>query len=163
MVVVGKISGVFGVRGLVKVYSYTEPKKNIFSYDPWMLGSGEHWETHNVVSGKEQGKGLVAKIKGCDDRDQAQLLVGKEIAIEKSQLKATPPGEYYWSDLEGLQVLTLDRKLLGTVSHLFETGSNDVLVVKGVRDHLIPYIKGQVISEVDLDAGQIIVDWDPEF
>ena len=163
MVVVGKISGVFGVRGLVKVYSYTEPREHILSYDPWMLGSGKDWETFSVVSGQEQGKRLVAKLRGCDDRDQAQLLVGKDIAIEKSQLEATQPGEYYWSDLEGLQVMTLDQKLLGTVSHLFETGSNDVLVVKGERDHLVPYIKGQVIAEIDLDAGHIVVDWDPEF
>jgi 16S rRNA processing protein RimM len=163
MVVVGKISGVFGVRGLVKVFSYTQPRKNILSYDPWMLGSGKDWETFDLVSGHEQGKGLVAKLRGCDDRDQAQLLVGKDIAIEKSQLEATQPGEYYWSDLEGLQVLTLDQKLLGTVSHLFETGSNDVLVVKGDRERLIPYVKGQVIAKVDLDAGHIVVDWDPEF
>jgi 16S rRNA processing protein RimM len=163
MVLVGKISGVFGVRGQVKVYSYTEPRENIFSYDPWILGSGEHWEAIEVVSGKVHGKGLIAQLKGCEDRDHAQLLIGKEIAIEKSQLKPAQPGEYFWADLEGLDVLTQDKRLLGTVSHLFETGSNDVLVVKGEREYLIPYIKGQVIKEVDLDAGQMVVDWDPEF
>jgi 16S rRNA processing protein RimM len=163
MVVIGKINGVFGVQGQVKVYSYTGPRENILTYDPWLIGSGDCWEPYEVVSGKVQGKGLVAKLKGCDDRDRAQMLVGKEIAIEKSQLADTRPGEYYWSDLEGLSVLTLDQKPLGTVSHLFETGSNDVLVVKGDREYLIPYIQGQVVIEIDLDAGQMIVDWDPEF
>jgi 16S rRNA processing protein RimM len=163
MVVIGKINGVFGVRGQVKVFSYTEPRENILNYDPWMLGSGDRWETRQLVSGKVQGKGLIAQLKGCDDRDQAQLLVGKEIAIEKSQLAKTKPDEYYWSDLEGLKVITTDQETLGAVSHLFETGSNDVLVVQGEREYLIPYIPGRVITEIDLDAGHIIVDWDPEF
>ena len=163
MVVIGKINGVFGVRGEVKVFSYTEPRENILSYDPWMLGSGDDWKSCKLVSGRVQGKGLVARLKGCEDRDQAQLLVGKEIAIDKSQLPATRPGEYYWSDLEGLSVVTTDQTLLGSVQYLFETGSNDVLVVSGEREYLIPYIQGQVIKDIDLDAGQMIVDWDPEF
>ena len=163
MVVIGKISGVFGVRGQVKVFSYTEPRENILNYDPWMLGSSDNWKSYHVTSGKLQGKGLIAQLKGCVDRDQAQLLVGQEIAIEKSLLPETRSGEYYWSDLEGLKVTTTEQVELGTVSHLFETGSNDVLVVKGDREHLIPYIKDQVIKQIDLDAGQIVVDWDPEF
>lgn len=163
MVIIGKINGVFGVRGQVKVFSYTEPRENILSYDPWMLGSGENWETHRVVSGKAQGRGLVAQLEGCEDRDQAQLLVGKEIAIEQSQLPVPGPGEYYWSDLQGLQVITTDQTKLGIVKNLFETGSNDVLVVSGDRERLVPYIPGQVVKDIDLEAGQMIVDWDPEF
>jgi 16S rRNA processing protein RimM len=163
MVVIGKISGVFGVRGQVKVYSYTEPRENILKYDPWMLGSGDNWKPYQVTSGKLQGKGLIAQLKGCDDRDQAQLLVGQEIVIEKSRLPETKAGEFYWSDLEGLRVVTTEQVELGKVSHLFETGSNDVLVVKGDREYLIPYIKDQVIKQIDLDTGQIVVDWDPEF
>jgi len=163
MVVIGKISGVFGVRGQVKVFSYTAPKENIFNYDPWMLGSGDNWKPRKVASGNKQGKGLIAQLEGCDDRDQAQLLVGQEIAIEKSQLPRAEPGEYYWSDLQDLAVITTQQVELGKVSHLFETGSNDVLVVQGEREYLIPYIKGQVIKQIDQDAGQIIVDWDPEF
>ena len=163
MVVIGKISGVFGVRGQVKVFSYTEPRENILKYDPWMLGSGDNWKAYQVTSGKLQGKRLIAQLKGCDDCDQAQLLVGQEIVIEKSQLPETKAGEFYWSDLEGLSVITTEQVELGKVSHLFETGSNDVLVVKGDREYLIPYIKDQIIRQVDLDAGQIVVDWDPEF
>ena len=163
MVIIGKINGVFGVRGQVKVFSYTEPRENILSYDPWMLGSGENWETHRVVSGKTQGRGLVAQLEGCEDRDQAQLLVGKEIAIEQSQLPVPGPGEYYWSDLQGLQVITTDQTKLGIVKNLFETGSNDVRLVSGDRELLVPNIPGQVVTDIDLEAGQMIVDWDPEF
>jgi len=106
MVVIGKVSGVFGVRGQVKVFSFTQPKENILSYDPWMLGSDDNWKPYKVVSGNTQGKGLIAQLEGCDDRDQAQALVGQEIAIEKSRLPRTGPDEYYWSDLEGMPVIT---------------------------------------------------------
>ena len=160
---IGKISGVFGVRGQVKVYSYTEPKENILTYDPWMLGSDGDWKPYKLVSGKLQGKGLIVQFEGCEDRDLAQSLVGQEIVIDKSQLPETEADEYYWSDLEGLTVMTTQQVELGRVSHLFETGSNDVLVVKGDREYLIPYIRERVIKQIDTDAGQIIVDWDPEF
>jgi 16S rRNA processing protein RimM len=163
MVVVGKISGVFGVRGQLKIYSYTEPKENILNYDPWLIGSGESQKPYIVISGRLHGKGLIARFKDCDDRDKAQLMVGLEIAIDDAQLPAAAAGEYYWSDLEGLDVITTEQVVLGTVSHVFGTGSNDVLAVKGEREHLIPYIKGQVVKQIDLNAGQIIVDWDPEF
>jgi 16S rRNA processing protein RimM len=163
MIVLGKVSGVFGIRGQVKVYSYTEPKQNILNYGPWMLGSGDNWKAYDLASGQIQGKGLVARLEGCDDRDQAQLLVGQQIAINDSQLPQAGAGEYYWSELEGLKVFSIGQVELGRVSYLLETGANDVLVVKGEREYLIPYIREQVIKEIDLDAGRMVVDWDPEF
>lgn len=163
MVVVGKIHGVFGVKGQVKVYSYTDPRENILNYDPWMLGSSGQWQTRTVESGQKHGKGLIVRLQGCDDRDKAQALVGQQIAIRSDQLPETAENEFYWSDLEGLAVVTSEGVKLGVVSHLLETGSNDVMVVKGDRQRMIPYIWGQVVNKVDLDAGQIEVDWDPEF
>jgi len=162
-VVVGKIQGVFGVRGQVKIYSYTEPRENILNYDPWMLGSDGNWQTRTVESGQRHGKGIIARLHGCDDRDEALALVGSEIAVKRDQLPEIAENEYYWSDLEGLTVITREGVVLGKVSHLFETGSNDVMVVKGERQHLIPYIWGQVVTGVDLDDARIMVDWDPEF
>lgn len=159
----GKVSGVFGVRGQIKVFSYTAPRDNILNYDPWMLGSGNDWQPYRLKSGQMQGKGLIAWLEGLDDRDQAQLLVGQQIAIDESQLPAAQSGDYYWSQLEGLQVSNTDGTELGRITYLFETGSNDVLVVRGKREHLIPFIRDQVIKEIDLDAGKMIVDWDPEF
>ena len=163
MLVIGKISGVFGVRGQLKVYSYTEPRENLLKYGPWMLGANDEWKSCEITSGQVQGKNLVIGLKGCDDRDQAQLLVGQEIAIKRAQLPGTQAGEYYWSELQGLSVVTTGQRVLGTVSHLLETGSNDVLVVKGDRERLIPFIMEQVVQDIDLHTGQIIVDWDPEF
>lgn len=162
-VVIGKISGVFGVKGQVKVFSYTEPRENILKYSPWILGSSGQWQTHEIESGQRHGKGIVARLKGCEDRDQAMGFVGQQIAIDRQQLPEIAENEFYWSDLQGLTAVTTQGVTLGTVSHLFETGSNDVLVIKGESQHLVPYIWGQVVKAVDLEAGRLILDWDPEF
>jgi 16S rRNA processing protein RimM len=115
------------------------------------------------AQGHEQGKGMVAKLSGCDDRDAAVALVGAEIRIPRSALPKPKRGEFYWADLEGLDVVTVDGAPLGKVSHLFATGANDVLVVSGERERLIPYVTGQFVKKVDLDAGCITVDWDEDF
>jgi 16S rRNA processing protein RimM len=103
------------------------------------------------------------QLAGYDDRDAAAVLSGTEIGVYRSQLPAPDTDEYYWSDLVGLQVLTTQDKLLGVVDHLIETGANDVLVIHGERECLVPFIRHQVIKSVDLDAGVIRVDWDPDF
>ena len=160
--VVGRIGGLFGVRGWVKVFSYTEPRDNILSYSPWLLHIGGEWVTAKPVGGRIHGKGLVAQIEGYDDRDAAATLLGCDIAINRSQLPAAGQDEIYWADLVGLRVVTLEGVELGVVDHLFETGANDVLVLKGERERLLPYID-QVVHEVDLAGGVMRVDWDPEF
>ncbi|HDP89773.1 MAG TPA: ribosome maturation factor RimM [Thioalkalivibrio sp.] len=160
---VGRISGVFGVQGWVKVYSDTDPRDNIVHYPRWYLKRGGEWQSVEVEGGRLQGKAVVAKLKGVDDRDAALLLRGVQIAIDRDELDELEAGEYYWDDLIGLQVVTLDGVELGRVERLLETGANDVLVVAGERERLIPYIREQVIAAVDLDAGEIRVDWDPDF
>ncbi|WP_024299969.1 ribosome maturation factor RimM [Methylomicrobium lacus] len=160
---VGKISGVFGIKGWVKIFSYTSPKENILNYSPWLLIKKGETKTVEIVSGHLQGGGIVAQIKGVDDRSQAEALVGWEIFIRREQLPATSEGEYYWSDLIGLEVVTTDGVVLGVVDNLLETGANDVLIVKGERERAVPFIKGQVIVKVDREGGCIVVDWDPEF
>lgn len=162
-VILGKINGIYGVRGWVKVFSETKPRENIFKYQPWLLKLKGQWQIIKVVSGRPQGKGLVAQLESVDDREQAQLLLGAEIAVLKSQLPEAQEGEYYWADLVGLEVQTLDGQVLGKIDSLFETGANDVVVVKGERERLIPFVQGQYIHEIDLDAGIMRVDWDPEF
>ena len=160
---VGKISGVFGVKGWVKVFSFTDPRENILTYSPWLLQKGDQIKTVNVVDGQLQGKTIVAQLTGVDDRDQAASLMGWDIFITQDQLPKAAKGEYYWSDLIGLQVETVDGVQLGVVDSMLETGANDVIIVQGERERVIPFLQGQTIIKVDLDAGNIIVDWDPDF
>lgn len=162
-IVLGRISGIHGVRGWVKVFSDTEPREQITRYNPILLGRGGQWRETRIEAGRAQGKGVVMKIAGCDDRDAAAALMGDEIAVWRDQLPPLPDGEYYWADLVGLEVVTLDGARLGTVEDLFKTGANDVIVVKGDRERLIPYVTGQVVRDVDLEAGVLRVDWDAEF
>jgi 16S rRNA processing protein RimM len=163
-VLLGKIVGVHGVRGELKLESYTEPRTQIFCYQPWLMRSAAGENAVGDCRGRAQGKGLVAELPGITDRDAAAALVGTEIWVTRSALPAPKPGEYYWSDLEGLEVVTVEGVALGRVSHLVATGANDVLIVKGAeRERLIPFLVGQYVTKVDLDADRLTVDWDPEF
>jgi len=160
---VGKISGVFGIKGWVKVFSFTDPRENILTYSPWLLKKGDETKTVNVVDGQLQGKTIVAQLTDINDRDQAASLMGWVIFITQDQLPKAAKGEYYWSELIGLNVETIDGVQLGVVDSLLETGANDVIIVQGERERVIPFLQGQTIINVDLDAGKIVVDWDPEF
>jgi 16S rRNA processing protein RimM len=160
---VGKISGVFGLKGWVKVFSYTEPRENILSYKHWLLKKGSQDKSVKVISGQLQGKGVVAQIEGVIDRDQALLLMGWDVYITHGQLPALAKGEYYWTDLIGLDVENLEGFQLGKVDSLFETGANDILLVKGERERALPFIKGQTVISIDLAGRKIVVDWDADF
>ena len=163
-VTLGRISGVHGVQGWVRVHSDTSPRENIVNYSPWHLVRKGERESWKLKSGRRQGKSVVAKLAGCNDRDTAEQLVGALISVPRSALPdTTAAGEYYWTDLVGLVVKTVDGVELGRIASLFETGSNDVIVVQGDRERLIPYIWEQVVRKVDLEAGVMLVDWDPEF
>jgi 16S rRNA processing protein RimM len=161
--VMGRIAAPFGVRGWVRVVTFTEVPENLLAYSPWHLKREGGWQAVKLVDGREHGKGLVVQLAGCDDRDAAAAFSGTEVGVYRSQLPAPDSDEYYWSDLVGLQVFTTQAKLLGVVDHLIETGANDVLVIRGERECLVPFIRDQVIKSVDLDAGVIRVDWDPDF
>ena len=161
MVALGYISAVHGIKGWVKVHSWTRPMEAILDYQPWLLG--EDKTPVKIVDGRKQGKGLAALLPGFQDREQAATLVGKQIFVSRDQLPATEADEYYWSDLEGLDVHTTGGQVLGRVESLMETGANDVLVIRGNREHLIPFIQGQYVKRVDLEERLIEVDWDPEF
>jgi len=164
LISVGEISGVFGVKGWVKVFSLTDPRENIVSYSPWILKKGNEVKQVNLLNGKRQGKTVVALIEGVTDRNDAELYCGWEVLINKSQLPETEEGVYYWADLVGLVVETDQGISLGKVDYLLETGANDVLIVKdGERERLIPFINEQVVKTIDLNDKKMIVDWDPEF
>lgn len=161
LVALGYISAVHGIKGWVKIHSWTRPLEAILGYQPWLLGDDQRQV--KIVGGRKQGKGVVALLPGYEDRDQAAALVGQQIFVRREQLPATDADEYYWADLEGLEVRTTKGEALGRVEKMMETGANDVLVIRGDREHLVPFIQGQYVTRVDLESGLIEVDWDPEF
>ncbi|HXH04191.1 MAG TPA: ribosome maturation factor RimM [Candidatus Competibacteraceae bacterium] len=164
-ITLGRVSGLYGVRGWVKVFSETQPREGILGYQPLYLSrDGKEWQPYQVEQGRVQGKGVILKLRGCEDRDQAATLLGQSIAVTREQLPPAAPGEYYWADLIGLRVVTVAEIELGRVDSLFETGANDVVVVKdGEREHLLPFLQGSVVRSVDLEQGVMRVEWDPDF
>lgn len=160
-IVIGAVSGVFGVRGWVKLRSNTEPRDALITYRDCYLRVGENRRAMRISEGKRSGKTLIAKLQGVDDRDAAEALVGAEIVVSRSTLPELEEGHYYWVDLEGLAVRNSAGDPLGHVSHLLATGANDVLVVvDGEKEVLIPFLYGSVVLDVDEAAGWITVDWD---
>ncbi|HKV96568.1 MAG TPA: ribosome maturation factor RimM [Gammaproteobacteria bacterium] len=162
-VVLGRIAAAFGVKGWVKLQSWTDPPEKIIAYRPWLLERGGAWREAQVVEGRAHGNGVVIRLEGVTDRDQAATLAGTNIAVYREQLPALEPGQYYWADLIGLEVRLEDGRSLGHVTAMMATGANDVLVVRGERERLIPFLRGQVVKQVDFDARLIRVDWDPDF
>ena len=160
-VALGYISAVHGIKGWVKVHSWTRPMEAILGYQPWLLG--EEHKAVKIIDGRKQGKGLAALLPGMADREQAMSLVGQQITVSREQMPATDEDEYYWSDLEGLEVYTLNGDMLGRVERMMETGANDVLVIRGQREYLVPFVQGQFVKNVDLAGGRMDVDWDPDF
>lgn len=158
----GRVAGVYGVKGWVRIESDTRPRQAILNYSPWQLGLVQGWQAREVEAGQAMGNGLVAKIKGIDDRDIAHGLIGTRIAVPREALPEPAAGEIYWADLVGCSVINQEGIELGFVASLMETGANDVLVVRNGTERLIPYID-QVVIEVDLDQKRIKVDWDEDF
>ena len=168
LLVIGKIVSVHGVRGEVKVYSYTDPIDNLLDYSEWTLRRDGEARSVSLVRGRVQNRVLVAKLKGLEDREEARALSGFEICVPLESLPPLPEGEYYWHQLVGLQVINQDEQLLGRVDHLLETGANDVLVVKPCagslddRERLLPYTD-HCVQAIDMAAGVMRVEWDADF
>lgn len=169
LITLGKLTSVFGIKGWVKVYSYTDPMENLLRYPQWQLRLQGKLTTIRQLEGRKHGKGLIAKLEGVDTPEAARLLAGAEILVGAEELPELPAGEYYWSQLLGLQVVNQHKQLLGRVHSLLETGANDVLVVRPCpgsldqQERLLPWLLPEVILEVDLSAAQIRVDWDADF
>ena len=162
-IALGRITGSFGVRGWVKLVSYTEPPEQILAFPVWRadLPGGGHRDLRHL-EGRRHGKGLVARLTGIDDCDQASALSRLELWIELSELPALKDGDYYQADLVGLEVVNLEGHVLGRVDHFLDTGANAVMVVIGEREHWLPMVPRHV-PKVDLERRRITVDWDPDF
>jgi len=162
-IIAGEIVGAFGVRGWIKVRSYTDPPDNILVYSPWLIGDEATQKEFKVVGGQRHGDSVVARLEGVDSRDQALQLARLSILVEREQFEPAKPGEYYWADLIGLEVRTTSDITLGTVTGMMETGANDVMAVHGERERLIPFVIGEFVKDIDLKKGVLVVDWDPDF
>ena len=161
LITLGHISGVHGVKGWVKIHSMTEPREAIFEYQPWLMGKS--LETVRIKEGKRHGKHLIALLENMSDREQAESLINQELSVYRDQFPDLPETEFYWADLIGLEVTLEDGQGLGTIRDMLATGANDVMVVQGERDRLIPFVMGRYVKSVDLQQGLVIVDWDPDF
>lgn len=188
----GHITGVSGLKGLVKVHSDTNPRENIVSYPSWWLEQAGQWRQVEVMEGRPQGKTIVARLEGIATPEQASALIGANIAVDRNAMPVLGEGEFYWTDLVGMQVHTVEGVHIGTACRLFETGANDVLVVtderqacdeessdatddsdrrksgkgkgKGaVPEVLVPWLVPDVIKDVDMQNDRILIDWDPDF
>ncbi len=157
------MAGAFGVLGWVRVVSWCDPPENLLRYTPWYLCRGGRCTRWQVEEGRAHGKGVAARLGGCEVRERAQALAGATVAVRRDQLPDPGEGEYYWADLIGLAVVDTEGRELGQVVDLIATGANDVLVVQGDRERLIPFLPERVVLEVDLAAKRVRVEWDPDF
>lgn len=162
-VVLGRIAGAHGVRGELRVKPFTGSVDALLEFGHWLVGGEGRWQERKLVSGRTHGAVLLVRLDGVTDRDAALDLRGSDVAVRRDALPHLADDEYYWSDLAGLTVTAADGTRLGTVERLFATGANDVMVVHGDRERLIPFVLDQVVKRVDLKAGTVEVDWDPDF
>jgi 16S rRNA processing protein RimM len=161
--VVGRIAGAFGVRGWVKTISYTAPPRNILGYSPWILErNGVEWPLE-PLEGQEHGGTVVVRLEGIATRQEAETLKGLSVAVGRDRLPPLEAGEYYRIDLIGLRVRNLEGTDFGTIADVLETGANDVLVIRGDRQRLVPFVQGEFVKSIDLDESLVVVDWDADF
>ncbi|KTD00049.1 ribosome maturation factor RimM [Legionella erythra] len=162
-VVIGRFGRAHGVKGLITVHSFTEPRDNVLRYTDWHMLRNNQWQPVNLLRVDVIDKQILALVEGYSDRDQVAALTNLDIAVSSEQLPELPSGDYYWHQLIGLQVMNQQGVLFGTVTDMMPTGSNDVMVVEGEKRHLIPYIPGRYVVHVDLEKHVILVDWDADF
>ncbi len=166
---VGSIVGVYGVKGFVKVFSYTEPPAQILDYAPWQVRQVSNVSTVDLEASRHQDKKIQVRLKGDTDRDQAESWVGASIWVQKDRFPKLEDTEFYWHQLIGLSVINLQGDHFGDVVQIVETGANDVLIVQGTEhsldreQRLIPYVDGHIVQRIDLEAGEIVVDWQKDY
>ncbi len=165
----GSINGSHGLKGWVKVFSYTDPLEAILDYSPWILRKDGVEKKITLKGGQASGKRLTVQIEGVDTRDQAEDLIGYEVYVNSEVIPDLEEGEFYWFQLEGLVVKNSSGEVLGKIDHMLETGANDVMVVEPFGDsidreqRLIPYLEGDVVKQVDQQSGVVTVDWDSDY
>ena len=163
LVIVGRLGAPYGIKGWIKIHSFTEPMENILNYQPWLVKQQGQWQPLAIHDCRRHNKVLIASINRYEDREATVSLRHAQIAIKRKQLPTLGEYEHYWTDLQDLTVLTTSGHELGKINHILPTGANDVLVIKGKQQYFIPYLLHKVIKDVDYVNGRMIVDWDKDF
>lgn len=158
-IVVGRIVGVHGLQGGLKLLSYTRPRSNLLRYREWWVRPAGVWRRVRLLEGSIQGKSLVARLDAVGSREAAEQMVGLDILMPRADLPRAKANEYYWAELIGMQVLNADGMVLGQVQNLVEAGDHDVLVIAGEREYLVPFVRDVYVLKVDRKTRQIRVDW----
>ena len=160
----GKITGVHGIKGWLKIQSYSSPPENILNYPSWIINNKGEEDFYSIEQGRKQNKKIVVKLENIDDRNTAESLINSKILILRSELPKLSNENYYWSDLVGLSVLNSEEKVIGKIESLIETGANDVMVIITLKDEriLIPFVMHEIIKEVNVELSYIKIDWSIE-
>lgn len=167
----GRFGSVYGVRGWIRIHSYTEDPESIFDYQPWYISSSDGtWRSLCLEEWKRHGNGYICKLDGFDQREESQSMTGVSVYVDESSLPPLPEGEFYLNELLGMRVINTEGYDLGVVDSFLETGANMVLVVKaneddayGKKDRLLPLVFETTILKVDQELGRVEVIWDPDF
>jgi len=157
----GKITGVHGIKGWLKIQSFSSPPENILNYPSWIINNQGEEELYSIEQGRKQNNKIVVKLEKIDDRNTAESLINSKIQIQRSDLPKLSNENYYWSDLVGLSVLSSEEKVIGKIESLIETGANDVMVIITLKDEriLIPFVMHEIIKEVNVELNYIKIDW----
>ena len=160
----GKITGVHGIKGWLKIQSFSSPPENILNYPSWIITNKGEEDFYSIEQGRKQNNKIVVKLEKIDDRNTAESLINSKIQIQRSDLPKLSNENYYWSDLVGLSVLNSEEKVIGKIESLIETGANDVMVIITLKDEriLIPFVMHEIIKEVNVELNYIKIDWSIE-
>ena len=160
----GKITGVHGIKGWLKIQSFSSPPENILNYPSWIINNQGEEDSYSIERGRKHHNKIIVKIEKIDDRTTAESLINSKILILRSDLPKLSNENYYWSDLEGLSVLNSEEKVIGKIESLIETGANDVMVIITLKDEriLIPFVMHEIIKEVNVELSYIKIDWSIE-
>ena len=162
-VIVGRMGSTYGVKGWIKIHSYTDPVESLLDYRPWYINRTGQWQEISMTEGKVHGRGIIAHMEGVDVKEDAKYFAGVEVAVHRDQLPPLETGEFYLDDLPGLNVITIQGNLLGEVQQVLETGASEVLVINGQKQHMVPLVLDRYVKKIDFKQKLVTVDWDPEF
>lgn len=162
-VVIGRFGRPHGIKGFVTVHSFTDPRDNILRYTDWHVHLNNKWQPIKLLCVETHSKAIVAQVEGYPERELVARLTNAEIAVHQDQLAELESGQFYWRQLIGMSVINQNGESFGKIIEILPTGSNDVLVVQGEKRHLIPYLPGQYVINIDQDQQVITVDWDLDF